>query len=53
MRIAKPFHNAIKWLPVMLVTAADMGILVVVSQDGRAMDAATVMGAIAGALGTT
>lgn len=36
---------------VMLVTAADMGILVVVSQDGRAMDAAAVMGAIAGALG--
>lgn len=38
---------------VMLVTAADMGILVVVSRDGQTMDTATVMGAIAGALGHT
>ncbi|MFP5502717.1 MAG: roadblock/LC7 domain-containing protein, partial [Candidatus Sericytochromatia bacterium] len=35
---------------VMLLMAADMGILVVVSQDGQAMDAASVTAAIAGAL---
>jgi predicted regulator of Ras-like GTPase activity (Roadblock/LC7/MglB family) len=35
----------------MLVTAADMGILVVVSHEGRAMDIGGVMAAIGGALG--
>jgi predicted regulator of Ras-like GTPase activity (Roadblock/LC7/MglB family) len=35
----------------MLMTAADMGILVVVSQDGQPMDVAAVLTAIAGALG--
>jgi predicted regulator of Ras-like GTPase activity (Roadblock/LC7/MglB family) len=36
---------------VMLMTAADMGILVVVSQDGQAMDVGAVTAAISGALG--
>jgi predicted regulator of Ras-like GTPase activity (Roadblock/LC7/MglB family) len=35
----------------MLISAADMGILVVVSQDGQPMDVAAVLTAIAGALG--
>ncbi|MDB5098254.1 MAG: Roadblock/LC7 family protein [Cyanobacteria bacterium RYN_339] len=35
----------------MLMTSADMGILVVVSQDGQPMDVAAVLTAIAGALG--
>jgi predicted regulator of Ras-like GTPase activity (Roadblock/LC7/MglB family) len=35
----------------MLMTAADMGILVVVSQDGQPMDVAAVLTTIAGALG--
>jgi predicted regulator of Ras-like GTPase activity (Roadblock/LC7/MglB family) len=36
----------------MLLTAADMGILVVVSRDGQQMDLAAVVGAIAAHLGS-